>query len=241
MIHRTRPRLLGWRAGGPLSGLSSAARLDEATSSVLAGRGLRVADYYGIAETGPLTFNSAPEPGGGQGHPLPGVTLRVDEAGVLLARSSSMGSRYLNYPGQLEARIDDNGFYRTTDQGFLTDDGGLCLTGRVGTTLEVGGRKFLGDEIVRLLDSHERVAGSAVAMVETGSGNPVLGAVVVPLGDIDAIELRRYLLSRIAAYKVPEVFVFVDRLPVTGAGKTQMTAVRDMLVDGVRGRDSIVD
>ncbi|MBB4910647.1 class I adenylate-forming enzyme family protein [Actinophytocola algeriensis] len=218
--------------------LSSAARLDPATSTALARRSIHIADYYGIAETGPLTFNADPAPGGGQGYPLPGVTLRTGEredgVGVLLARSASMGTRYLNYPGEFEARVDGAGFYRTSDRGSLDDDGRLRLAGRVDNSLDVGGRKFAADEVVDVLNAHSEVTDSAVALV-SGRDRPVLGAVVVRSGPVDATDLRRFCLTRTAPYKVPERIVFVDELPRSGAGKVQLGKVKAILSAGVRG------
>ncbi|MET0135383.1 MAG: class I adenylate-forming enzyme family protein, partial [Kibdelosporangium sp.] len=210
--------------------LSSAARLSADTSRTLADRSIRIADYYGIAETGPLTFDARPVPGGGQGYPLPGVSLRADEAGVLQARSRSMGTRYLNYPGELESRITADGYYRTSDRGSLSGDGELRLAGRVGRSLAIGGRKFAAEEVENLLRSHPDVEAGVAAVVTPAGGRPVLGAVVVPRGELDLLELRRYCLARTAAFKVPERVVFADALPVNGAGKVQAAKVADLLL-----------
>jgi acyl-CoA synthetase (AMP-forming)/AMP-acid ligase II len=200
----------------------------------LAERSIRVADYYGIAETGPLTFNSSPIPGGGQGYPLAGVSLRLedveDDVGVLFARSRSMGTRYLNYPGELEARISKDGYFRTTDRGSLASDGKLHLAGRLGKSLNVGGRKFSSEEVEALLTSHPAVTASAAAVVVPSQGRPFLGAVVARRENIDAVELRRYCLTKIAPFKVPERIVFVEALPVNGAGKVQVAQVEQILL-----------
>jgi acyl-CoA synthetase (AMP-forming)/AMP-acid ligase II len=212
--------------------LSSAARLAEKTSAVLAEHSLRIADYYGIAETGPLTFNPDPAPGGGQGYPLPGVSLRIGEgdAPVLLAKSRSMGTRYLNYPGELESRITEDGYYRTSDQGELSSDGELRLGERLGNSFSVGGRKFSASEVEDLLDSHPAVAASAAALVTPdGGGRPFLGAVVVPSAALDVVELRRYCIGRSAPFKVPERIVLVEDIPRNGAGKVQTAQVERRL------------
>ncbi|HET6211016.1 MAG TPA: AMP-binding protein, partial [Jatrophihabitans sp.] len=90
--------------------LSSAARLSPDTARTLAVRdGLRVSDYYGLAETGPVTLELDPAPDGGQGRPLPRAELRfateVGHEREILVRTPSMGTRYLNYPGGFEAKL----------------------------------------------------------------------------------------------------------------------------------------
>ncbi|TDV49756.1 class I adenylate-forming enzyme family protein [Actinophytocola oryzae] len=213
--------------------LSSAARLSTRTSSVLAAHGIRIGDYYGIAETGPLTFNPDPQPGGGQGRPLPGVSLLFDgDPPTLLARSRSMGTRYLNYPGMLEQRITESGHYRTSDQGMLTADGELRLGDRVDDTFSVGGKKFSADEIEELLSSHPDVTECAVTMV-VREGRSFLGAAVVAPETLDIVAVRRFCLARAAAFKVPERLVVVQAIPRNGAGKVQRAVISKLLLAGL--------
>ncbi|GAB3888167.1 malonyl-CoA synthase [Kibdelosporangium lantanae] len=214
--------------------LSSAARLSAETSTTLAEYGIRIADYYGIAETGPLTFNPDPVPGGGQGYPLPGVSLRF-EGGTLLARSPSMGTRYLNYPGVLEERITESGHYRSNDQGLVTDQGELVLGDRADNSFSVGGKKLTAAEVEDLLVSYPDIDDCAAAMVTTASGRLFLGAVVVSATPVDAVAVRRYCLDRAASFKVPERIVQVPEIPRNGAGKTQRAAVARLLAQPTNG------
>jgi acyl-CoA synthetase (AMP-forming)/AMP-acid ligase II len=217
---------------GIRTALSSAARLSEATAENLdEWYSLRVADYYGIAEVGPLTFNRDPAPGGGQGEPLPGVELRLDPPdaghGELLVRSSSMGSRYLNYPGVFESRLTADGFYRTGDEGAITG-GRLTLSGRTGKGINIGGRKISPDEVTEVLMRHPAVADCHVFAVVTEGPAPVLAAVVATDRALNAADLRSHCLQRLAAHKVPERIVLVAQIPRGGAGKplvAQMTAM----------------
>ncbi|MFD1045777.1 hypothetical protein ACFQ1S_09495, partial [Kibdelosporangium lantanae] len=196
--------------------------------------GIRIADYYGIAETGPLTFNPDPVPGGGQGYPLPGVSLRF-EGGTLLARSPSMGTRYLNYPGVLEERITESGHYRSNDQGLVTDQGELVLGDRADNSFSVGGKKLTAAEVEDLLVSYPDIDDCAAAMVTTASGRLFLGAVVVSATPVDAVAVRRYCLDRAASFKVPERIVQVPEIPRNGAGKTQRAAVARLLAQPTNG------
>lgn len=204
--------------------LSSAAPLKAETAAALREKqDLAVCDYYGIAETGPLTFNPAPEPGQGKGFPLPGVEFVVHD-GVIRVRSTSMGSRYLNTPGGFEQRLDEAGFYVTGDEGHL-DDGRLFLRGRTAKVANIGGRKIDTEEVrAALLASG--VSEAAVFAAEKHNGDPMLVAVVS--GNATEHELRTSCLERLAVYKVPERIMIVDRVPVTSLGKPRIDAVREL-------------
>src|SRR5690606_35355445 len=124
--------------------LSSAAPLSAAVAEHVAHLSGPISDYYGIAETGPVTFADGTRPEG-KGMLLPGVTVdvrpRPDGAQVLHVRTASMGTRYLNCPGEFERAIAEDGSYRTSDTGTVRD-GELFLTGRAQPILNIGGRKF---------------------------------------------------------------------------------------------------
>ncbi|WP_327035165.1 class I adenylate-forming enzyme family protein [Micromonospora ureilytica] len=235
---------LARRAGGrpPMTGiriaLSSAAQLSEDTARTVAEHdGMRIADYYGIAETGPLTFDPDPRPGGGQGALLPGVEVRVvspdgpgAEHGELEVRSRSMGSRYLNYPGEMERRITVDGFYRTGDEGSIAD-GRLRLTGRSGRHLNIGGRKVSAEEIVDVIRTHPAVRDCVVFGATNQSDAAVIAAAVVADGALTVEDVRRFCLSRMAAFKVPERIAFTDRIPRSGAGKPLAGALSALLTE----------
>ncbi|MDX3229327.1 class I adenylate-forming enzyme family protein [Streptomyces sp. ME19-01-6] len=211
--------------------LSSAAPLKSTTAEELRTRhGLAVCNYYGVAETGPLTFDPFPAPEHGQGHPLPGVEFVFGDGtgttGEIRVRSTSMGSRYLNVPGAFEARLDRDGFYATHDLGSLRD-GRLHLSGRAGSGLNIGGRKIDSVEVRRALLA-SGATEAVVFAVDKRNGDPMLAAVVSGPDGLTEDGLRVRCLERLAAYKVPERVVVVPEIPTTGVGKPRMTAAREL-------------
>jgi acyl-CoA synthetase (AMP-forming)/AMP-acid ligase II len=213
--------------------LSSAAPLKPTTAEELRTRhGLAVCNYYGVAETGPLTFDPFPAPEHGQGRPLPGVEFGFGDGtgtgttGEIRVRSTSMGSRYLNAPGAFEARLDRDGFYATHDLGSLRD-GRLHLSGRAGSGLNIGGRKIDSVEVRRALLA-SGATEAVVFAVDKRNGDPMLAAVVSGSDGLTEDGLRLRCLERLAAYKVPERVVVVPEIPTTGVGKPRMTAAREL-------------
>jgi acyl-coenzyme A synthetase/AMP-(fatty) acid ligase len=198
--------------------------------------GLDISDYYGIAETGPVTFERDASHHAGLGQPLPGVDLRIvpgpgDEpgAGEVLVRTASMSSGYLNHPGLFEERVDAEGFYHSGDRGRIVD-GRLHLVGRTQDHINVAGRKIDPTEIVALVSALEGVA-DAVAFPDEDLNREALVHLVLVAADeartrAAVVEACR---SRLAPYKVPGRISFVSEIPRTGIGKPRIARLREQL------------
>ncbi|WP_328914160.1 MULTISPECIES: class I adenylate-forming enzyme family protein [unclassified Streptomyces] len=209
-------------SGAPLSA-ATAARFHEVT-------GLVIADYYGIAETGPLTFAAEPGPGAGLGSPLPGVVLRAGDGGApagVRVRSESMASRYLNAPGLLESRIGADGLYDTGDQGVLRD-GRLFLTARSTRMVNVAGRKIDPVEVAGALREIPGVDDAVVLEAVDRHGQTALGAVVAS-AVLDTAAVRAAARDRLTAHKVPSLLRVVPRIPAGAIGKPSMAELRSLL------------
>ncbi|MEU7007901.1 class I adenylate-forming enzyme family protein [Streptomyces sp. NPDC046332] len=188
--------------------------------------GVPIHNYYGVAETGPLTY--APDgAGSGLGAPLPGVRLLADEQGIRV-RSESMGSRYLNAPGVFEERVDAGGYYRTGDQGHLLD-GALHLTGRTSRLVNVGGRKIDPIEIADVLRAASGVLDAVAFEAENQHGEPTLAAVVAVEPGVTAQSLRTHCAATLPAFKVPGILRLVDRIPANSIGKPSVERLRRLI------------
>lgn len=130
--------------------------------------------------------------------------------------------------------FDEQGFLRSGDVFELAGDRGQYLryVDRARDLIIRGGMNIAPAEIEDLLLRHPAVA--EVALV--GYPDEVLGekacAVVVTAPDkqVTSEELLDHLRAqRIAAYKLPERFVFLDSLPRNAAGKILKRQLRDQL------------
>jgi acyl-CoA synthetase (AMP-forming)/AMP-acid ligase II len=197
--------------------------------------GLDVSDYYGIAETGPCTFERDPSHHTGLGQPLPGVELRIDadgedEEGEVLVRTASMASGYLNQPRLFESRLDGDGFYRSGDRGYLRD-GRLHLVGRNAGHINVAGRKVDPVEVAGVVRGLDGVA-DAVAFPDEDLNRETVVHLVVAGRPGEAPERTAVLAAcrdRLAHYKVPGLVSFVDEIPRNGIGKPRIGLLRERL------------
>ncbi|MDY6808864.1 MAG: class I adenylate-forming enzyme family protein [Actinomycetota bacterium] len=219
--------------------LSSAAPMNPDSARALAEMSGHVNDYYGIAETGPVTFNPG-STNGSQGRPLAGVTIDFDDQtaahpGRMRVRTPSMGTRYLNYPGEFEKRVSASGAYLTSDRGELVD-GELRLHGRVEELLNVGGNKFTPESVAAPILDFGGVIDCRVVQFAGAGDRKLLGAVVQSETGCDEHALRGHLRNHLAAFKVPELIVTVDRLPTGQTGKVPSAAVEELLQNALMSR-----
>lgn len=197
--------------------------------------GLDISDYYGIAETGPVTFERDASHHTGLGQPLPGVEIRIapgegDDAGAgeVLVRTASMASGYLNHPGLFEGRVDADGFYHSGDRGRIVD-GRLHLVGRTQDHINVAGRKIDPVEIVDVVRALDGVEDAVAFPDEDLNREALVHLVVVARNGLTAETVSQACRARLAPYKVPGRISFVDEIPRTGIGKPRIALLRETL------------
>jgi long-chain acyl-CoA synthetase len=198
--------------------------------------GLDISDYYGIAETGPCTFERDPDHHAGLGQPLPGAEIRIEPgpddapgAGEVLVRTASMASGYLNHPGLFEARVDAEGFYHSGDRGRIVD-GRLHLVGRTQDHINVAGRKVDPTEIVAVVTALDGVE-DAIAFPDEDLNREALVhlAVVAAKPEVTGAAVAEACRARLAPWKVPGRISFVPEIPRTGIGKPRIALLREQL------------
>lgn len=221
---------------------SAAAALPPATLHKLeALTGAPVVETYGMSERTPIAGNPMP-PGrrkpGTVGFAL-GVELKLLDAEGRSVPPGEQGEVTIRGP---VAGVAPGEWFRTGDLGRFDDEGYLCLTGRVKDLINRGGQKLLPREIEDALLEHPAVTQAAVFRVPHPTlGEDVAAAVVPATGTApEAAELRRFLLSRLAPYKVPSSFALVDALPVNASGKVRREALPALLASQAAGADNVV-
>ena len=95
------------------------------------------------------------------GHPLPGVEVRLDELGEISSRGPDLFVGYTD-PALTAAVFDDGGWYRTGDVGVLDGDGYLTITDRVSDIIIRGGENISAQEVEELLLTMDAVAEVSV-------------------------------------------------------------------------------
>jgi acyl-CoA synthetase (AMP-forming)/AMP-acid ligase II len=205
--------------------------------------GVPVIEAYGMTEAA-HQMASNPLPPGKRFSGCVGIAAGpdvaiMDEVGVLLG-SGELGEiviRGRNVTAGYEANVEanakafTNGWFRTGDQGTIDADGYLRLTGRLKELINRGGEKISPLEVDTVIMDHPAVAQVVTFGVPHDKlGEDVAAAVVLREGAAcDARELRAFVGSRIADFKVPRKIVFLDEIPKGATGKLQRIGLHEKL------------
>ena len=193
--------------------------------------GVPLFNHYGSSEGAQISSNVAGASRAGScGIPLPGVVSIWDEngpvppgtVGRVMIGGETLFPGYLDDPGLNAASFRD-GWFRTGDAGRLDEDGFLFLHERLDDIINRGSEKISPEEIELALAGHPAVLeAAAYGTAHPRLGQDVAAAVVLRAGmQVNAVDLRRFLATRLAPFKVPRKIIFLDSLPRGRTGKVQ--------------------
>ncbi|MBW8783202.1 MAG: AMP-binding protein [Novosphingobium sp.] len=218
----------------------SAPLLAEAHERFFARTGHRILERYGMTETGMITSNpyDGERIAGTVGYPLPGVEVRIrdaggslagsDEPGVLEVRGPNVFKGYWRNPEKTAEEFRNDGFFITGDVATQADDGRVTLVGRAKDLIICGGLNVYPKEIEEAIDPLPGVAESAVIGVPHADlGEAVVAVVARQAGaQPSEPEIVAALADRLARFKQPRRVIVVDELPRNAMGKVQKAALR---------------
>jgi acyl-CoA synthetase (AMP-forming)/AMP-acid ligase II len=180
---------------------------------------------------------------GSVGRPLPGVEVRVVDpvTGGDLG-NDAVGELWVRSTQNVVAVDGTDGWYATGDLARRDGDGYLYPVGRLSETINRGGEKFAPAEVADALRTHPAVADVAVAGVPDDEMGQRVGVLAVPAvdaaGTLTLRDLRDHCRSTLAPFKLPEVLVVVDALPVNDLGKLPRQAVTALIVEHAERGDT---
>jgi len=173
------------------------------------------------------------------GLPLPQTEVRiVDSAGGAVVPPGAIGelctrgylvmAGYFEMPEATAAAIDADGWLHTGDLASMDERGYCRIEGRLKDMIIRGGENVYPREIEELLYTHPGVVDVAVVGVpDERWGEQVACFVRAKTPAPTAEELEAFVAERLARYKVPRHWVFVDAFPLTASGKVQKFKLRE--------------
>ncbi|MGH8599704.1 MAG: class I adenylate-forming enzyme family protein, partial [Burkholderiales bacterium] len=153
-----------------------------------------------------------------------------DEIGEVACRGDVVMTGYWNNPDATRTALRDGWLY-TGDMGSFDDSGYLTLKDRSKDMIISGGSNIYPREIEEVLLAHPRVAeASVVGRSDPEWGETVIAFVVARPGEqLTAADLDALCLQRVARFKRPRDYRFVDALPKNNYGKVLKTELRQRL------------
>jgi fatty-acyl-CoA synthase len=198
-------------------------------------RGVVFRQGYGLTEVGvncfAMTSEDSVRKAGAIGKPLlftearvageDGRELPAGDVGELWLRGPHVSRGYWNNPAATAEALDTDGWFHTGDLARRDEEGFYTIAGRMKEMIISGGVNIYPAEIEGELLLHPDVRDAAVVGVPHETWGEV-GVAFVVRSDRSATtgdDLAAFLLPKLAKYKVPREWVFLDALPRTPYGK----------------------
>jgi fatty-acyl-CoA synthase len=210
--------------------------------------GITLQPAWGLTETAPLAsylparlVDRHPDTAG---YPLPHTELRVVDpdqgavvsppgvAGEICVRGPNVVSRYWNDPAATRDAVDEAGWFRSGDIGYLDEQGLLHVVDRLKDVIISGGENVYPAEIEQLLADLPGVLEAAVVGMPHPRWDETPVAVLVQEAEpkVSLEDVRGFVGDRLARFKLPTAVRHLDALPRTGSGKVDKPAIRALLL-----------
>ena len=194
--------------------------------------GRLIYEGYGLTETAPFACynHDLKYKLGSIGMPIENVEMKVvsetgeeleyGEVGELLIRGPNVMLGYWNRITETQ-KVLHNGWFRTGDLGRMDEDNYFYIVDRLKDMINVSGFKVYPSEVEKVIQEHPAVVEAAVyGMSDRLKGEVVNANIVLKSSKfVSAEDMKGFCAQRIANYKVPHNFRFVDSIPKNSTGK----------------------
>lgn len=155
------------------------------------------------------------------------------ESGDLCTRGYSVMLKYWNSPQATAQVIDEQRWMHSGDLAMMDEDGYIHISGRIKDLIIRGGENISPKEIEDFLYTYEGVMDAQVIGVPSKKFGEEVMAWIKPNEGVTLTEeeLRNFCKDRIAHYKVPRYWKFVNEFPMTISGKIRKVEMREIAAE----------
>jgi fatty-acyl-CoA synthase len=208
---------------------------------------------YGMTETSPVSLQTGPSDElelrvTTVGRTQPQLESKiVDEAGDIVPRGTigelctrgySVMLGYWNNPKGTAEAIDRDGWMHTGDLATMDEQGYVRIVGRNKDMIIRGGENIYPRELEEFFFTHPAVADVQVIGIPCSRyGEEIVAWIKCHPGhSVTEQELQAWCKTRIAHYKTPRHFKFVEEFPMTVTGKIQKFRMREISIEELRDK-----
>lgn len=154
------------------------------------------------------------------------------ENGELCTRGYSVMLKYWNNPEATRQVLDEQRWMHSGDLAMMDEDGYIHISGRIKDLIIRGGENISPKEIEDFLYQYPNILDAQVIGVPSEKfGEEVMAWIKVREGHtISEEELTNFCRERIAHYKVPKYWKFVEEFPMTISGKIRKVEMREISI-----------
>jgi fatty-acyl-CoA synthase len=165
--------------------------------------------------------------------PLTGVTMPLGDRGEIAVKGPTLMLGYLGIP--LDETLDDEGFLRTSDGGYVDAEGRLFWEGRLNDIIKTGGANVSPLEIDAVIRDCPGVkVTQTVGVPDELLGELVVACIVPQAGaSLDEAGIKAFAKEKLASYKVPRRVLFFkeSELATTGSAKVKTADLRKLAAE----------
>ena len=190
-------------------------------------------EAYGLTETSPaacINPMTLKDYNGYIGLPIPSTdveiknddnkTLPLGEIGEICIKGPQVMAGYYNRPEETAKVMTDDGFFKTGDLGYMTEDGFVKIVDRKKDMILVSGFNVYPNELEDVIVQHPKVLEcAAIGIPDEKSGEVVKLFVVKKDESLTQDELMKFCREHLTSYKVPKQIEFRQELPKSNVGK----------------------
>jgi long-chain acyl-CoA synthetase len=195
--------------------------------------GKPIVEAYGLTETSPaacINPMSLAEYNGYVGLPISstiveirddnGAEVDLGQVGEVCISGPQVMKGYWQRPEETDKVLMKDGFLRTGDMGYMTEDGFIKLVDRKKDMILVSGFNVYPNEIEDVAGMHPKILeAAAIAVPDEKSGEVPKLFVVKKDPSLTAEEVIKHCKVNLTGYKVPRYVEFRDQLPKSNVGK----------------------
>lgn len=160
-----------------------------------------------------------------------GDILEPGEVGEIVARSPGIMKGYFEMPEKTAEVLSADGWYKTGDLGVMDVQGNVSIVGRKKDLIIRGGYNIYPREIEEHFYEHSGVSEVAiVGLPDTVLGEVTCAAVTAKDGAaVTEEELKEFIRTKVADYKVPDKVKVIEELPMTASGKISRLKLQEQM------------
>lgn len=159
-----------------------------------------------------------------------GNELPAGERGELRVRGTSVIKGYWNRP-EANAETFDQRWLKTGDIALIDEEGYLYIVDRIKDLVIRGGENIGCAEVEAGLLEHKSIIEACVYAIPDKRLGEEVGTTIYISSDIDIDELKEFLATRMARFKIPQYFTIArEPLPRIASGKINKRELRAIAV-----------
>jgi long-chain acyl-CoA synthetase len=206
--------------------------------------GATMCEVYGTTETAPYAtvtpWGGTAKPGT-VGLPIPDTDVKIvsiddpekelppGEPGEMVIKGPQIMMGYYKRPEET-AQVLKEGWFYSGDIGVFDDDGYLSIVDRKKDIIIAGGYNIYPLELDDVLMAHPKILEACtIGVPDEYRGETVKAFIVAKEGEtLTEEEVTQYCKEKLAAYKVPKIYEFIDELPKSAVGKVLRRKLKEM-------------